>query len=139
MAVKHFDSGNGVLCNTKAKKIESTSIESEVTCKRCLKKLSTMEPRNDNIKFVEHKQLKYCLCINDNVFLKLGDDINDRITTMILSKDGSIVSTNMRLGGKVSQLIPEKDLTFLKEWFMMKKVEQNNNIYVHDCKDFFGE
>jgi len=38
--VRHYKTDDKILCNTKAKKIVFTEIKVDVTCKKCLKKLS---------------------------------------------------------------------------------------------------
>lgn len=38
--VRHFKENDKILCNTKGKKIVSTEIKADVTCKKCFKKLN---------------------------------------------------------------------------------------------------
>ena len=142
MGIKHFKIDSGILCKTKGKNINLTDNEKDVSCKRCLKKLRQAKKddiKPDNvIKFIDHKNLRYCLSIND-VFIKIGDDLNDKITKMILSKDGGIVSTNIRFSGKkVLNILSENDILYLYEWFN-KRIIENKAVYVHECKEFFGE
>jgi|SRR6056297_543796 len=142
MGINHFkDENGGVLCKSKGKNINLTDNIKDVTCKRCLKKLESVEDiikPDSEIKFTEHKKLKYCLSIND-VFLKIGDNLNDKVTKMILSKDGGIVSTNIRFSGKkVLDILSENDILYLYEWFD-KRIMENKSVYVYECKEFFGE
>jgi hypothetical protein len=149
MAVTHFEIDGNILCGSKAKTIKSSAVKEDVTCKRCLKKLETpadktlkkVSKKKINIKFIEHKRFGFCLEINNDAILKLGDDLDERVGIMIMFTNAGMMSTSARFTGPVSQMITKKELDFLKEWFYNKRNENGkvNDIYVSDCKEAFGD
>lgn len=147
MAVKHFENDGKILCGTKGKNPNITNIKDDVTCKRCLKKLETpsektlkkKSKKKLRIYFVENKKFGYCLEINNDALLKLGDNLDDKIGVMIMFKNSGMSSCSMKFTGPVTQMIKTNELNFLREWFFEKRHELNNNLTVLDCKKAFSK
>jgi len=161
MAVKHFKSGDDILCGTKAKKPLTTEVKELVTCKRCMKKLGIEIPKAEKPKkdktakpkrtveenrtrrkqppglhYIEDRKWGHCLQINPDVMLKFGDGLEEKVNIMILIGSKGMTSTSMRFANAL-QFLKVKEVNFLRGWFINQKMHNGGVVYVKEVKEAF--
>jgi len=161
MSVKHFQSiaGGDAICGTKGKSPEFANNVNLITCKKCLKILDKMEnptpkkkksttiertiPKNltkrkkpKNLKFIDDRKWGYCLQVNASTLLKLGENLNDKITIMTLITDSGIMSTSMQFYN-VNQILSIKESNYLRGWFINHKMHNGGKVLISEVKEAF--
>lgn len=138
-------------CGTKTKTVPTVTLDKElVTCKRCLKKLSTpvkvkkvSKAKKEavvgkgGISFTENEKHGYCLTVGRDTLLRLGKKLSDKIGVMMLMSDLGMMSTSMKLAGDVEQLISHNEAVYLRDWFQNKKKDNNGLVFVSDVMEAF--
>jgi len=145
MAVKHFEKDGVVLCGTKGNVVEKTTVKSEVTCKRCLKKLSTPAHKEvskksttvTDLDFIEHKKFGFCLDFGRDTILKVGDELDEKVGVMMFLTPAGMFSTSARFASaQVREFASENQINALKEWFAGVKASKGF-VTVADIKEKF--
>lgn len=115
--VIHYVKDDQVFCGTKSKTPATTEKFSEVTCKRCLKKMETV---TGGFKSFEDKKHGYCLAFRNGNILKIGNDIDDEIGTMLFMGKNGISSTSMKISNSRG-FLNKKEEKYLRNYFDTKK------------------
>jgi len=138
--VLHYQEVDGkVICETTKENVETTDLKTEVTCKKCLRKIKALSRKKINkIKFIEDRKWGFCLKIR-TVFLKLGDNLDSKIGTMILVNDAGMLSTSMKMYGNVLDLLSIKEANYLRSWFLNFSMGNGGTVLVSDVKEAFQE
>ena len=138
--VLHYQEVDGkIICETTKENVETTDLKTEVTCKKCLRKIKALSRKKINtIKFIEDRKWGFCLKIR-TVFLKLGDNLDSKIGTMILVNDAGMLSTSMKMYGNVLDLLSIKEANYLRGWFLNFSMSNGGTVLVSDVKEAFQE
>jgi hypothetical protein len=139
MAVTHYNKDGKILCGTKGKAPFYSTDKKKVTCKKCLKKMqsvnySSKSSDSNNLnpfKIANHKSYKYCLTNNSDAFIKIGDNDTDTVKTIVILNSNGQYGTSMKFAGKNNPL--KKDETdFLKNYFDKKKADLGRSPLVNE-------
>ena len=108
MAVLHYSKN---ICGTKAKNINSTDDKDKVTCKRCLKKMSS-----SNLGKIKVEKIKDQVTLS---FKRVQFGLKMGINTMLLfsAPDGNIFTSTALCGTNIKRNMDEKDRVYFKELF----------------------
>ena len=145
--VTHFEKEGKIFCGSKAKAPVTTSIKSDVTCKRCLKKLEgSKSPKvkkatkksvvgKGGIEFVEDKKHGFGLTVGRDTLLKLGDSMDSKIGVITFFNPLGIMTTSVKFASPtVEQIVSVNEINFLRDLFASLKSEKEH-VLVSDVKE----
>lgn len=126
--VTHFTEKGQVLCGTKAKAPVTTETFSEVTCKKCLKK---MEASTNGAKAVEDRKHGFCLELKGGKLLKIGNELNAEVGMMVVMDKTGHTVTSMKMAN-TRGLLDKKEENFFRGYFDTKKSDLGRKPSVSD-------
>ncbi len=134
MPVTHYVIKNKIVCGIKSNNPLITNDQKFVTCKNCLKKIPKEEHLFD-ISLVYTPKWKYCLKIDDDTLIKIGDTVDEYITIIAIINKKNIVTSTIVLENtdRILKILTNEQLTMVKNLFTKAK-EKFNRFTIDDIK-----
>lgn len=126
--VTHFVKDGQVVCGTKAKSPVTTETFSDVTCKKCMKK---METSTHGAKAVEDRKHGFCLEFKNGKLLKIGDELDKEVGMMVIMDHTGHTVTSMKMAN-TRGLLDRKEENFFRNYFDTKKTDLDRKPLVSD-------